>query len=303
MARPKPITFAESAKVRDAEVKKGLPIATKGYERLADQIHSQYRRYERSSSVPSGATRGLENAVKVGTRKVAKQVEDSVLESLSVVSKAVARDQARWVAELTGQKKLGDYTPFSSDIVKIVSSGKLYKDKMTLSDKIWRDAKDLPEKVNWIIAGGLKKGWSIYEIAMSVESYVRPSAAKQWNLTNKDGLRIWPAQVDYNAARLVRTVLQHGYQQAIKEELEANPFVEKVIWHASGPNPCPLCQGRDGRVYEIDDLPLDHPNGMCTFEPVMVKGWAKRLGEWQAGGDDEEVDEFMENYGIDLEEL
>ena len=300
--KPKPISFEQSTKVRNEEIDKVVPLTKKGYDKVADQIHSQYRRFERSDSNSPTALRSLQAIVSAGTKKVSREVEKEVRSSMNTISRAVADDQARWVAELSG-KKINDYKPFSVKVADIVASGKLYKGNLALSRRIWREGENLEKTVSWIIAGGLKKGWSVYEIAMSVESYVRPEAQKQWNLTTKDGLRIWPGEIDKNAARLVRTTLQHAYQEAIREELEQNPFVDKVMWLASGPRPCPLCQDRDGRIYTLDDLPLDHPNGMCTFVPIMEKDWPKRLGEWQAGGKDKEIDEFMEHYGIDLEEL
>lgn len=300
--KPKPLSLDESTKVRDGEIDKLVPLAKKGYSKVADDIHSQYRRFERSDSSSPTALRSLRSIVSAGTKKVSRELEKQTLSSMRVVSKAVAEDQARWVAELSGKPVKG-YEPFSDHVVRIVSSGKLYKGNLALSRRIWREGENLEKTVSWIIAGGLKKGWSVYEIAMSVESYVRPDAAKQWNLTDENGLRIWPGEIDKNAARLVRTTLQHAYQQAVIEELEDNPFVDKVIWHASGPRPCPLCQDRDGRIYTLDDLPLDHPNGMCTFEPIMDKDWPKRLSEWQEGGKDREIDKFMGRYGIDLEDL
>ena len=55
---------------------------------------------------------------------------------------------------------------------------------------------------------------SYYEIAKDLESYVRPNARLPWNLRMADGKKIYKKQIDYNAQRLARTLVQHGYQQS-----------------------------------------------------------------------------------------
>ena len=55
----------------------------------------------------------------------------------------------------------------------------------------------------------------------------------------------------------------------------------------------------DGRIFEKDDLPLDHPNGMCTMEPVIDDNYLDRLANWITNpeGSDPELDEFAKNFG------
>lgn len=39
-------------------------------------------------------------------------------------------------------------------------------------------------------------------------------------------------------------------------------------WHAQGPRACPICRERDMVIFPANDVPWDHPNGMCYIEPV-----------------------------------
>ena len=63
---------------------------------------------------------------------------------------------------------------------------------------------------------------------------------------------------------------------------------------------CEICEERDGKEFDKDDLPLDHPNGMCTFEAVMesMDTIGERLGDWAAGKADPEIDTWAQDlYG------
>ena len=68
-------------------------------------------------------------------------------------------------------------------------------------------------------------------------------------------------KVDYNAQRLARTAVNHAFQQAQKRSCEKNPYVEGIRWISSNIHgrTCPICSDRDGEVFMVKDLPLDHP--------------------------------------------
>ena len=54
-------------------------------------------------------------------------------------------------------------------------------------------------------------------------------------------------------------------------------------------------------MYEKDSLPLDHPNGMCTYLAVIEDSFdtiADRLADWAHGGIDPELDAWSKDlYG------
>ena len=77
------------------------------------------------------------------------------------------------------------------------------------------------------------------------------------------------------------------------------------IWHASGPRPCHLCEERDGQFYTKEELPFDHPNGMCTFETAIDPDIDSCLAAWfwAPAGTYPEIDRYAEALGFDLDEI
>lgn len=199
------------------------------------------------------------------------------------------------------------------DVVNRIISGDLYKGKWNLSSAIWGDNQAKLNEINRIIAKGLIKNKSLYEISKSLERYVSPRAYKTYEWS-----KMFPGsrkKVDYNAQRLARTMIQHAYQQSLVEATRMNPFVVGYKWVTSGAhNVCQLCIERENQddyglgegVYPKDELPLDHPNGNCTFEIVTEytdDEMASIIKQWQDGTLDDEMandlddfENFLENY-------
>lgn len=185
---------------------------------------------------------------------------------------------------------------------EFVISGKLYENKWSLSSAIWGSGKRIQFDINRIVARGILEHKSTYEIAKQLEKYVNPDISR---VVQAGTL----GEVDYNAQRLARTMVQHAYQEAFVAATKDNPFVEAYRWITSGAsNVCQLCIQREEEdeyglgegVYPKDALPLDHPNGNCTFE--IVTAWNEdsaydAVMEWQFGDlDDEELAEALDRF-------
>lgn len=187
-----------------------------------------------------------------------------------------------------------------------VISGKLYDGKWSLSSSIWGNSLKTQEDINKIVSRGIIEGKSTYEIAKQIEKYVNPDVAHPV-MYGTNG------QIDYNAQRLARTMTQHAYQEAFVEATKDNPFIEAYQWITSGmSNVCALCIEREeadeyglgAGIYPKDALPLDHPNGNCTFD--IVTTWdedsaREAVFEWNFGELDDEVlaealDEFADTF-------
>jgi SPP1 gp7 family putative phage head morphogenesis protein len=153
------------------------------------------------------------------------------------------------------------------------SSGKSGTSGWSLSKSIWGDNQQTHKQIVDIVEGGRVQGKSIYEISKDLERFVNPDKRNPWNLVNAKGRRIYPRQVDYNAQRLARTMVQHSYQQSFLESVKNDPLVESVRCIANGSRVCPICEDRNGKIFPKDDVPLDHPNGMCVYEAVYVDNW------------------------------
>ena len=100
-------------------------------------------------------------------------------------------------------------------------------------------------------------------------------------------------KIDYNALRLARTMISHAYQQSFENVNRNDPFVVGYRWLTSNfhGRVCEICRERSETdqfglgvgVFPKDQLPLDHPNGMCTFEAVISDSMtdiARKIGQW-----------------------
>lgn len=227
------------------------------------------------------ASSGLQDMIEGNMKSVAESVIDSTLD----------------FAQKVGLSVEGLYSHVPDDVVKAVATGQLYDGDWTLSKAIWKDHMKTQYNVNTVVAKGIAENKSAYDIAKDLEKYVDPSAAKDW-----DWSKVYPGvgkKIDYNAQRLARTMVSHAYQQAFVRSTIKNPFVEMYRWDAANSGRvCPICADRDGQLFSKNDLPLDHPNGMCTFEAVIpdsMEDIADRVADWAYGADDPELDTWAED--------
>lgn len=230
------------------------------------------------------------------------QLQNTIVNNMTEVAKAVAIDSID-LAKSMGFDGIftANYTIPKSAVQKVIS-GKLYEGKWTLSKAIWSDNQKKLNDINTVIAKGLASNKSTYEIAKDLERYVNPNARKLW-----DWSKVYPGtskKIDYNAQRLARTMISHAYQESFVESTKDNPFIDSYRWLASGGDRmCEICAERDDKIFPKDELPLDHPNGMCTFEPVISKSYdqiAMDLRNWVDNEGDPELDKQLDHYATTL---
>lgn len=207
----------------------------------------------------------------------------------------IAVNAGNKIMKLAGLEIKGAYSYIPRQQVLNIASGKLYGDKWTLSQSIWKNGIRTKSDIQNVVAKGLTENKPIKDIADDLMKYVDPTARKPW-----DWSKVYPgtaAKVDYNAQRLARTMIQHSFQSSLVQSQRYNPFCKGVIWHSVGIHgrTCELCMERDGNVFPLKDLPLDHPNGLCYFEPALdsMNDIADRLGDWVNGGSDPALDTYV----------
>lgn len=179
-------------------------------------------------------------------------------------------------------------------------SGGIYKDFTGLSERLWNYKQKYDRDIGYIIDRGIIEQKSAYDLAKDLELYVDPAARKSW-----EWRKVYPRSnlvVDYNAQRLARTSVTHAYQLSFQRATRDNPFVEKYQWHSGNAGrTCELCRQRDGRLYDKDLIPLDHPNGMCIITAVISKSVdeiADELSEWAAGKNNPALDRWLGTSGM-----
>lgn len=233
-----------------------------------------------------------------------KDIEYSILES----AKYATNIQTDFFNLMDVKYKLNSKETFSNmfsripqQALKELISGDFYKDGKGLSERLWFHEKEANANFDYIIQKGLLEKKSTYELAKDLSDYVNPEVKKDW-----DFKRIYPGvgnkKIEYNSFRLAVTSISHAYQLSMQRSCKANPFVEGIEWHTSNSHrgPCSICREREGKTYKPDELPLDHPNGVCYFTPVITKSLDEvgmELHGWLYGGSNNKLDDWYKEYG------
>ena len=317
MARkiPRNRVFADASKARIEITNKQAKQIAKLYEDLSLEIEEEIaalsNRTNVSSILRTQYLYNLKDQVQQELRNINGKTEGIIRSNMGEVAAAVVADNERFLASV-GLNLAGAYSHIPTDIVKEVASGQLYKDRWTLSNAIWGNTQKTLSDVNSVVAKGIAGQKSTYEIAKDLEKYINPALRKDWEWS-----KVYPGTakvVDYNAQRLARTMISHAYQDSILRTTRDNPFVECYEWMtAGGDRVCEICQERESGFhgvvingksmygcYYADDLPLDHPNGMCTIDVYIDNDYdaiADRLADWVNGEQDPEMDKFAQSLG------
>ena len=247
----------------------------------------------------------IKSEFRVSQKKINTVVKKNMLEASSLGSNT----QLDFFMEINNQYNLGLEQTFRGMFAKIpkkamneIIFGKAYKDRAGLSERIWAYTKYFDKDIDYIIAEGIANKKSIYEVAKDLEIYVNPNAKKEW-----DWCKVYPKtnkKIDYNAQRLARTSINHAYQMAQKRSCKKNPYIEGIQWLSSNSHrTCDLCNSRNGQIYTVNNLPLDHPNGLCTTIPVINMSFdeiGEELRSWIDGEENEKLDKWLGKYGSEF---
>lgn len=300
---------AEEAK-KSIMVEQQKEIA-KLYEDWADDIAKQAEYYSHkfnsSAYVSERYYKQLRRQLRKTSQEVSNEIYNKIKSNMYLISDEVVKSNVKWLKSFgfseEGLNATFSYVP--KDTVERLVTGQIYKSGWSLSKRIWGDNEQTLKDIYQVMAKGISEQKPIYDIAKDLESYVRPNARLPWNLRMADGVRIYKKQIDYNAQRLARTLVQHSYQQSFISTTKDNPFILDYVWHANGSRVCELCMSRDGMHYKKDDLPMDHPNGMCVMEPTIDKDMDKKLADWfnSPDGTYPEIDEFASNFGYEAKPI
>jgi SPP1 gp7 family putative phage head morphogenesis protein len=251
----------------------------------------------------------LKKAIEKEIRASNNQIKKVVKKNMEKSSELANNVQLDFFISINEEYDLNMKDTFSSMFSKIpkqamneILFGKAYKDRKGLSERIWLDTKKFNKDIDYIIAEGIANKKSTYEIAKDLEKYVNPDAAKDWEWS-----KVYPNTnkvVDYNAQRLARTSIQHAFQQSQKRSCKKNPYVEKIRWLSSNSSrTCELCNSRNNQLYDIKDVPLDHPNGLCTTIPEITMSY-EEIGEelkgWINGEANTKLDKWFKKYAKDF---
>lgn len=302
--------FKKAAALRDQLTAEQSKRIQKMYEDLAKKIAKEAKN-PKYSIISSGSLtqqylQQLKKQVETWSKELSNGLFTTTQSTMNLISDAVVSDSVDWLHSLGLGTKKGIAAAFSNvnqSVVNAILTGSVYGQagSWSLSKSIWGDNQKNLAKIYALIAEGYAAQMPVGDIADMISKYVDPTKKLDW--TGPDGKRIYGHKVDYNAQRLVRTISQHTYQQSIVQCAQDNPFISGFIWHANGSRVCEVCKKRDGKFYKKDELPLDHPNGMCVMEPVVSKNMSKDLAGWVKGTNkNPEIDAFAKKLGYQPKE-
>ena len=299
------LIFKDAEKARDAILSSQKKEIAALYDKWADEIGERAKYYSHKSTASSVVSerqmRELQKQIRATSQEVSNEVYSMIKKNMYTVADSVVQCNSAWLASLgfDGSTINAAFSSVPDDVVRNLLTGQIYDSGWSLSSRIWGDNEDTLKDIYQVMAKGLTENKSIYDIAKELESYVRPGAKLPWNLKMADGAKIYKKQVDYNAQRLARTLTQHGYQQSFIATTQKNPFITDYIWRSNGSRVCELCAERDGKHFKKTELPMDHPNGMCTMEPNIASDMNDQLADWfnSPDGTYPEIDAFASNFG------
>lgn len=296
------LSLADSTKLRLELSKKQQDEISTMYSQLAKETRKKAEALKgietTSAALRTQYLKKLEKELSEAAASIGVGLNKKIQKDMQAVSGAVAEDGQNFLKKIDIPIE-GAYSYVAKDVVESIISGKVYGGNWSLKKAIWSDTQKTQQDINKIIAAGVAENKSSYDIAKDLEKYVDPKARKDWEWN-----KVYPGTkkvVDYNAQRLARTMVSHAYQQSLVAIVKDNPFVTGIKWRSAliHGRTCQICQDRDGKIFPKDDLPLDHPNGLCTFLVDMddMKGVGSRLGDWVKGNSDPELDKFALSIG------
>lgn len=310
----KKLIFKNAEATRDAIMDSQKKEIAGLYESWADEIGERAKFYSHKSTASAPVSeryyRELQKQIRATSQQVSNEIHSKIKNNMYTIADAVVADNVEWLKSF-GFSEKGLNAAFSyvpDNVVRNLITGQIYEGGWNLSSRIWGDNEQTLKDAYQIMAKGVAMNKPIYEIAKDLEAYVRPSAKLPWNpvlamKNTKTGKieykRIYKKQVDYNAQRLARTLAQHSYQQSFLATTQNNPFISEYIWISNGSRVCDLCKARDGMHFKKNELPMDHPNGMCIMEPVVAEDMVDQLTDWfnSPDGTYPEIDAFASNFG------
>ena len=183
-------------------------------------------------------------------------------------------------------------------VINLIKSGKIYEpDKngnfVDLDNRLWNAANASGKKLQDAILSCFAQGMGPADMARVIEEFGK-GGHRTWNqkkIREKLGpgyARSHSGGLDYPALRLARTTHTHSNQLRVIEGKNDNPYINKIKYHSvhSANRTCKMCIERDGQIFPINKVPLDHPNGMCWLEPVSSMTndeIAQDLAKWIRG--------------------
>lgn len=234
-----------------------------------------------------------------------QQVENIVKEYAELQAENVVSAQMEVFKDVFKDYKIDDdflkmYGKIDKECVNYIIKGNLYSNGKGLSERLWNIGKVQGKNIQDIIVEGQLQGLGAVKLGKLLQVYTSGNNGAWKNACKKLGAsyayQITKAGVSYEALRLARTTIAHTAQVSLMTSVKFNPFVDGVRWNTSNSDRvCPRCRDKDGVVFTKEDVPFDHPNGMC-YQTVVITKSGKEIGEevgaWVGGEENPQLDKW-----------
>ncbi|ADL40307.1 head morphogenesis [Clostridium phage phiCTP1] len=206
-----------------------------------------------------------------------------------------------------------------NNIIEGLLKGKLYKDGIGLSKRIWNINNKYAKDIQTVLAEGIAQHKTYNEMMEDLAKYVNPDAKKDWSWS-----KVYPGtnkQVDYNAQRLMRTGINHMYYLSNVAAVQNDPFIDAMHWELSsqheirqvipfGPDICDYNAKQDNYNlgtgnFPVNKVPVPHPNCLCTQYATFsqdLEQIGKHINRWIRGTEpNPALDKSFDNWKADRE--
>ena len=193
------------------------------------------------------------------------ELENSFEENMTEIANIANDTQLDMLLHLDKVYKLGlsavlikIFKDIPNKAVESILRGNIYKDNKSINKRIRKALNKLQIDLKYIVKEGTRQKMNNGQIAKDLQTYLKVNSVKSLAWCNS-----YPKaskKVDYHMQTICRTSFNHSYQEAQRESCKRNPYVVGIKWLVSNSHKvCPLCQDRNGEVYSVENVPLDHP--------------------------------------------
>ena len=170
-------------------------------------------------------------------------------------------------AQVNGEKYKIYYQP-NNDALKAFQ--KRRANGMTLSQKLWNQAVNYKQEMEYAISSAIEKGTSAVALSKRLSKYLHDFPALQKDYKERYGKAVECHDCEYRSMRLARSEINMAYRSAEQTRWEQMDFVVGYEIKLSGSHPaediCDMLKGKYPKDFVWTGW---HPNDMCYKIPIL----------------------------------
>lgn len=273
------------------------------YKELANQLSRDIASCRTSSQ--EAYLRKLSEIVQVNIQDLNSQLGKVIKDNTETSSQIASTVEKFYYKSITDNVALstmfnGMVLNTSRKTVSKLIQGGYYKDGKTLDNRIWNLTKNNARDIDTLIKVNITRGANARTLAKQVDKYVNPLKRTEAK-TIVNGMS---SKVSYQAQRLARTSITHSFAETTIENAKNNPFCKGIKWNLSPGHSIRMhgktdvCDDYNGKIFKIDEVPLQHPNCGCYLEEAVedMDKVIEELKAWTRGETNTKLDKWYEKY-------